>query len=144
MTVKELSRRANVSATTLYSIIDRDSAVRFDMALRISNILGIKIDELCDNPYSGTNEEVLPELLNEFNGKASKLNIKTYMKYRSLPIIASIGYQEMPNIDRVLVAYASITDEGRKQLFDYLDFLMSAHKDPERAAEVKKIGKEKK
>ena len=141
MTVRELARLSNVSPTTLYSIIDRDTAVRFDWALRISNILEIPIDSICkENPYEGADEEILPGLLSELNGLTTKTNIKSYLKNRTLPILLEAGYQEMPNIDRLLVAYCSITDEGRKQLFDYMDYLVKQHKDSDRAAKMKKIG----
>ena len=64
MTVKELSRKAQISPTTLYSVIARDSSIRYDHALRIANILGISTDLICkENPLSegGTLPELLPE-----------------------------------------------------------------------------------
>ena len=61
MTVKELARRAGIAPTTIYSIIQRDAAIRFDTALKISNILDIPINSICkDNPYDDM--ETLPEL----------------------------------------------------------------------------------
>ena len=52
MTVKELAKKAGIAPTTLYSIIQRDTAIRFDTALKISNILDIPINSICkDNPY---------------------------------------------------------------------------------------------
>ncbi len=39
MTVKELAKKAGIGSTTIYSIIQRDTSIRFDTALRISNIL---------------------------------------------------------------------------------------------------------
>ena len=54
MTVKELARKTGIALTTIYSIIQRDAAIRFDTALRISNILDIPINSICkDNPYDG-------------------------------------------------------------------------------------------
>ncbi len=61
MTVKELALKAKIAPTTLYSIIQRDTAIRFDTALRISNILDIPISSICkDNPYDDI--ETLPSL----------------------------------------------------------------------------------
>ena len=61
MTVKELAKKAGIAPTTIYSIIQRDTAVRFDTALRISNILDIPINSICkDNPYDDI--ETLPPL----------------------------------------------------------------------------------
>ena len=39
MTVKELARKTGIAPTTLYFIIQRDAAIRFDTVLRISNVL---------------------------------------------------------------------------------------------------------
>ena len=38
MTVKELILKAKIASTTPYSIIQRDTSIRFDTAIRISNI----------------------------------------------------------------------------------------------------------
>ena len=64
MTVKELAIKAGIAPTTIYSIIQRDAAIRFDTALRISNILDIPINSICkDNPYEDM--ETLPKLPND-------------------------------------------------------------------------------
>ena len=47
MTVKELAKKVGIAPTTLYSIIQRDTAVRFDTALKISHILNIPINSIC-------------------------------------------------------------------------------------------------
>ena len=61
MTVKELTRKTGIAPTTFYSIIQRDAAIRFDTALRISNVLDIPINSICkDNPYEDM--ETLPKL----------------------------------------------------------------------------------
>ena len=43
MSVQKLAKLTGIAPTTLYSIIQRDTSVRFDHALRIANILGIDI-----------------------------------------------------------------------------------------------------
>lgn len=139
MTVKELSRLSNISATTLYSIIQRDSAVRYDTALRISNILDIDINTICkDNPYKDASSE-LPEMIPEMNGLLTTSNINTYLKHRTMPILKLLGYNELPNIDRILAAYYSLDDEGREQIFDTLEVLAKRHSDPERTQKLKEI-----
>ena len=62
MTVKELAKKVGIAPTTLYSIIQRDTAVRFDTALKISHILNIPINSICkDNPYEpGETLPILP------------------------------------------------------------------------------------
>ena len=47
MSVMEFSRRTEVSSQTIYSIIKRDSSIRFDFALRFANVLNVDISEFC-------------------------------------------------------------------------------------------------
>ena len=52
MSVQKLAKLTGIAPTTLYSIIQRDTSVRFDHALRIANILGIDFTQICkENPY---------------------------------------------------------------------------------------------
>ena len=140
MSVKELSRRSNIGATTLYSIIQRDSAIRYDMALRIANVLDIEVDEICkDNPYRDTGDEIIPDLLPEWKGKLTKSNIKHYYLNRTLPILVALGYDEMPNVDRLLAEYCKLTDEGREQVFDMISSIAKHQTDPERVKKLKEI-----
>ncbi len=44
MTVMELARRTGIAPTTFYSITQHNAAIRFDTALRISNVLDIPIN----------------------------------------------------------------------------------------------------
>ncbi len=61
-----------IAPTTLYSIIQRDTSVRFDHALRIANILGIDITQICkENPYD--EGEVLPQPLSDLNGLTTNI-----------------------------------------------------------------------
>ena len=77
MSVSKLARKTGISATTLYSIISRDSAVRYDFAVRIANVLNIPISDICkENPYSDSTD-VLPHIPDEFADKLEKAAIKT-------------------------------------------------------------------
>ena len=56
--VRKISKATGISATTLYSIIQKDSNIRFDFALRLANELGIDVNEICSaSPISGTIKE---------------------------------------------------------------------------------------
>ncbi len=66
--VRSVATETSISPTTLYSIIQKDTSIRFDFALRIANVLGIEVSEICSdaamNAESWTKEQniVLPEL----------------------------------------------------------------------------------
>ena len=89
MTVKELALKAKIALTTLYSIIQRDTAIRFDTALRIANILDIPIDSICkDNPYDDI--ETLPTLPSEHE-KRNCIWLQNSSKFIKFCVILQIG-----------------------------------------------------
>ena len=46
--VRRIAKETGISATTLYTIIQKDSNIRFDFALRLANALDIEPKELLD------------------------------------------------------------------------------------------------
>ena len=69
--VRQIAKTTGISATTLYSIIQKDSNIRFDFALRLANELEIDVNEICSaSPFFGaiTEEEIYPTLPNGLNG----------------------------------------------------------------------------
>ena len=85
-----------IAPTTLYSIIQRDTSVRFDHALRIANILGIDITQICkENPYD--EGEVLPQPLSDLNGLITNLNKQTYIKNRTTPLLMLFDNEKCRN-----------------------------------------------
>ena len=48
--VRQIAKATGISATTLYSIIQKDSNIRFDFALRLANELEIDVNEICSFP----------------------------------------------------------------------------------------------
>ena len=62
MSVKTLSRNTGVPAPTIYSIIRRDTPIRYDTALRFANTLDIPLATICnENPYN-EEDKSLPEV----------------------------------------------------------------------------------
>ena len=56
MSIRGVAALANISADTLYSIIRRDSSVRFDQALRLSSLLSIRVADICKDIPSACSE----------------------------------------------------------------------------------------
>ena len=138
MTVKELSRRAGISATTLYSVLARDSSVRYDHALRIANILGISTDLICkENPLA--EGATLPELLPEAGGLLTDTNKKSYIKHRTTDILMLYDYDELPQVDQLLADFYVLDDQSRADIFDILSLTKKRHSDKHRSDKLKKI-----
>lgn len=139
--VAETARKTGVNVNTLHGIIRRDSPVRYDHALRISNVLGIDIKEICkDNPYD--DGEYYPPLDDEGNFM-DKLNKSGYLKNRLGNLLSLYPLSEYPIIDEVLTNFYTLNDDNRRQAIDYLHFLNGNGSDPIRIEQVQKITKSK-
>lgn len=137
MTVKELARRAGIAPTTIYSIIQRDAAIRFDTAFKISNILEIPINSICkNNPYDDI--ETLPELTS-YNDRISDSYKKAYISDRTAKILKKFDYKELPMVDELIADMYILDDATRRDLFEYVKMLKKNHTSPERVADLKDI-----
>ena len=56
--VRKVAMATGISASTLYTIIQKDSNIRFDFALRLADELDIDVNEICSAvPFSGDLKE---------------------------------------------------------------------------------------
>lgn len=134
MTVKELARKAKIAPTTLYSIIQRDTAIRYDTAFKIANILDVPVNSLCkDNPYE--DGEILP-ILPEMVGDSSK---SAFISTRTSKILKKFDFTELPMVDQLIADLYVLDDGARKELFDYVNLVKKYHTSPEREKELKSI-----
>ncbi len=131
MTVKELAKKVGIAPTTLYSIIQRDTAVRFDTALKISHILNIPINSICkDNPYEPG--ETLPILPSDNERLMINLQKKAYFSDRTLKLVEIFDYTELPHVDQLIADFFVLNDTARSDLFEYIKIMKKNHTNPER------------
>ena len=131
MTVKELAKKVGIAPTTLYSIIQRDTAVRFDTALKISHILNIPINSICkDNPYEPG--ETLPILPSDNEKLMINLQKKAYFSDRTIKLIKNFDYNEFSTIDQLIANFFVLNDTARSDLFEYIKIMKKSHTDPTR------------
>ena len=138
MTVKELAKKVGIAPTTLYSIIQRDTAVRFDTALKISHILNIPINSICkDNPYEPG--ETLPMLPSDNEKLMINLQKKAYFSDRTIRIVENFDYTELSIVDQLIADFFVLDDTTRSEVFQYLNILKNNHTNPERQKILDKI-----
>ena len=138
MTVKELAKKAGIAPTTLYSIIQRDTAIRFDTALKISNILDIPINSICkDTPYDSG--ETLPKLPSDKEMLMTKLQKKAYFSDRTLKLVEMFDYTELPKVDQLIADFFVLNDVARSDLFEYLMIMKKNHSDSNRQNTLKNL-----
>ena len=139
--VRQIAKQTGISPTTLYSIIQKDSNLRFDWALRIANILEIEVDEICEaNPFSGkiSVDEIYPTL-GEFNGILDASRVRGYLKSSILPLMHMYGPNGMPDVDNLLTSFYQLNDEARNEIVEMIKVKLKHQRDPQRAEDIKSI-----
>ena len=139
--VRQIAKQTGISPTTLYSIIQKDSNLRFDWALRIANILEIEVDVICEaNPFSGkiSVEEIYPTL-GEFNGILDASRVRGYLKSSILPLMHMYGPNGMPDVDNLLTSFYQLNDEARNEIVEMIKVKLKYQRDPQRAEDIKSI-----
>ena len=141
MSVRSVAKQAGISPTTLYTIVQNDTAIRFDFALRIANVLDIETSEICSKmPYEqNSGEEVLPKLPSGLDDMMDGNRIKRYLNNSLYPLMNYFGKDNLPMVDQHLTNYYMLNDDGRKDVDQFIESLLKIKKDSERAKDVKKI-----
>lgn len=141
--VSQLSRETTISSQTLYAIINRDTSIRFDFALRIANILGIEPSEICSDTNftenGGSAGEPFPPLPSGLDSVLDKNRIKRYLTNTLYPLMSLFGKDKMPDIDKLLTYYYQLTDEGREEVNKYVEERYALKKDAKRGEDIKQI-----
>ena len=141
LSVRQVANESGIAPTTLYSIISRDTNIRYDYALRIANILDVPVSELCNDIPPSQKDEVEPGLLSNFGGLTTNLNKKTYFQNRTLPIASNYEYEEFPMLDRLIAEFYILNDKAREEVLQFIRFKHSTDIDKVREAKLKKLKK---
>lgn len=139
--VSKLSKLTGIPASTIYSIIQKDSGIRFDYALRIANELDIDPSEICSaNPFSGElKEDDVYWTIKDSKGALDKSRVKTYLKNSLMPLMELYGKVGILEVDQFLTDFYQLDDESRTEVIDIIKLKLKNHRDPERAKEIKQI-----
>ena len=140
--VRQVAKATGISATTLYTIIQKDSNIRLDFALKLANELEIDVNEICSLvPFSGElkEDEIYPELPSNLKGALDSSRVKQYLKYSLFPLLHLYGKDSMPDLDKLLISFYQLDDEARREIMDTVQLKLQYHKDKNRAKDVNKI-----
>ena len=141
--VRQLAKASGLKASTLYSIIQKDTNIRFDYALRIANELGVDVNEVCSaSPFSGElKEDEIYMTVKDHTGLLDKSRVKDYLLYSMYPLMMLYGKNAMPDVDNLLTSFYQLDDEARNEIVDTIKVKLQYHRDPKRAEEIKNIKK---
>ncbi|MBR5648847.1 helix-turn-helix domain-containing protein [Pseudobutyrivibrio sp.] len=141
--VRQLAKASGLKASTLYSIIQKDTNIRFDYALRIANELGVDVNEVCSaSPFSGElKEDEIYMTVKDHTGLLDKSRVKDYLLYSMYPLMMLYGKNAMPDVDNLLTSFYQLDDEARNEIVDTIKVKLQYHRDQNRAEEIKNIKK---
>lgn len=141
--VRQLAKASGLKASTLYSIIQKDTNIRFDYALRIANELGVDVNEVCSaSPFSGElNEDEIYMTVKDHTGLLDKSRVKDYLLYSMYPLMMLYGKNAMPDVDNLLTSFYQLDDEARNEIVDTIKVKLQYHRDLKRAEDIKNIKK---
>lgn len=117
-----LAKDCNIAQTTLYSIIQRDTDIRYEFALRIANSLDIPIGSICnDLSYD------------------SDTNLSILFSKHTLEIAKIFNHEEFLILDRLIAKFYVLDDESRKEIFKIIAMKHEVHDVPEHLEKLKKM-----
>lgn len=141
--VRKLAKASGINASTIYAIIQKDSNIRFDYALRLANELDIDVNEICSaSPFSGElkEEEIYPTV-SDPKGLLDASRVKTYLIHSMFPLMMLYGKNSMPDVDYLLTSFYQLDDETRKEIIQTIQLRLQNHKVPERSEKIRNIKK---
>lgn len=139
--VRQLSRITGINGSTLYAIVQKDSNIRFDYALKIANELKIDVNEICSaRPFSGElkEEEIYPTI-NDTLGILDTNRVKTYLKFSLLPLMKLYGKNAMPDVDNILTSFYQLDDAARQEVVEMIQIKLKHSRDPQRTEDIKNL-----
>lgn len=140
--VRRIAKETGISPTTLYSIIQNDSNIRFEYAVQLANVLDVDVNEIClSSPLSN---QMLPidtilDTSSSINDTLNDNRLKMYIKESLYPLISLLGTDHMADFDRLIRTFYQLDDETRKEIVETVQFKLNYHKDSDREEKIEQI-----
>lgn len=142
--VRWLARETNINSSTLFSIIRKDTFIRYDFAIKIANALNIDASSICsdeeffEESWNDENQIELPRT-REISDVVFDNKCKRYIKNTLYPLMSLYGKESMQKVDDLIKHYYLLNDEGRKNVDSYINYLLAIQKDDERERNMKEL-----
>lgn len=142
--IARCAKESKISPQTLYTIIRRDTSVRYDYAIRIAAVLGIDINTLTkDNPYDIDDFE--PKLFeSDDDGKADKRHKKAYRNTRMNIEMDLFEYRDQLILHELITKFYILDDDGRRETIDFMNVIAMRHTDKDREQRLMEANKNNK
>lgn len=136
--VRRVALATGICPTTLYSIIQKDSRIRLDMAVLLADELDIQVEKICYNDGRPIPNELKR---GDFSREAWTRIILRYLTDSIAPMLDLFGYDNLGTVDSLLFLFYQLDDISRREILKYLHILLENHSDPERKRELEQFQK---
>lgn len=131
--VCRVAKAAGIPATTLYSIIQKDSCIRLDLALRLANELEIDVKEICS---TGLLLDKCPQMPHEWKDVLDSSNVRNYFTDSIYPHLHLFGQDSIQDVTNLLISFYQLDDEARREVLEMMKIKLEYHKERERAEKI--------
>lgn len=111
--VRRIAKAAGIPATTLYSIIQKDSNIRIEYALLLASALGVDIHEICSN---GLDLNTIQELSCKWKQNLDSNAVKSYVINSFYPLLHLFGEESIPDVHKLLTSFYQLDDGARAEV----------------------------
>ncbi len=111
--VRRIAKAAGIPATTLYSVIRKDTSIRLDYALRLARELEIDVHEIC-NP--GIDFRAFQSINNKWEQNLDSSTMKSYVINSLYPLLCLFGEDGIPDVHKLLTSFYQLDDEARAEI----------------------------
>ena len=132
ISIRPLAQKSNVPPTTLYSIVQRDTDVRYDIALKVSNVLNIPVSSICNK---------IPDTELSVHGEPLTISVdspeRSCFSRRALAIAKMLNQEDASILDRLITEFYVLDDESRNEIFKIMEMKHEKHDVAERVESIK-------
>lgn len=114
--VRSVGMSADISPTTLYSIIKNDSNIRLDYAIKLASVLKVPVWEFCE-VFDDKNDFDL-EVLNK------DLWENNYHKNVTELVLSKFNKDDMEKVDILLRSFYMLNDSAREDMLGIIKVLL--------------------
>jgi len=122
--VRRIAKATGIPATTLYSIIQKDSGIRLDLALKLANELETEVNEICS---TGLSLEEYPKMTYER---------KDILDSNIIKMLHLFGKESIPDVMNLLISFYQLDNEARKEVTEMMKIKLKYHKEKKRIEEI--------
>ena len=131
--VRKVAKAAGIPATTLYSIVQKDSSIRLDLALKLANELEIDVNEICS---TGLLMDECFQMPYEWKDMVDSNNMKKYFTNTLYPLLCLFGQDSILDVVNILISFYQLDDEARREVLEMMKIKLEYHKERERVEKI--------